>query len=921
MIDKMAPGSNLRLEMVTMEDIPTLTEVWFAAFTDPELRRLWPDTPGVRKWWDDANRHDLLDKPFQRYIKVVDPDTLDTNGRSRIAAYAKWDLSMPEDRGRRYPPWHEDMPGEVCDVFFAREENERRRVMGNEKHYCATFQSLEVRKSLTMMTPDLDTVATHPDYQRRGAGSMLVKCTGGPVPCQNCHRLRLECTFNYPESAVSSEPGDPHNLLAPTETLTEAGTKRRRIAAACTECRAQKAKCSGHRPQCFHCNRRNLTCSYPTLPSRRKSRQAGQPQQSASPESSSTCTLSQSASYEAESTLQHYARPPSLNTSLEQSLLSTDVIRQHLEVFFDHVYPLGYDFFHRPSMMEDFYAGKLPPILCTSICAAAAIFVSRSRESRIMSIQWAKEVDGYIFANLNVFKVLNIQLMALSKFQNFAYRQFGKVWLLISTAARLCVSFQLNDDRPLPPDADTATVIRRECDRRLVWHVWWMDKGFSAGFDEFTCLPSRWMRIGLPNPEHTFRHGLLKPTSKLSDGVEALASHDAGARAYLMILYSLRCDILRSTKEIVLESRRDSSPAVVAKAVATLKELRDKLTRFLDHMPSHIRPIERSMFSHSTTPEFSAYITLNSWFLQSSCDLYRTCLPGHARESAAASFIAKAPPDFVSSWRALAVSHALRLARMWEHLQALRSKGALHSKQTRIPIGLGYGNMVHQCTKTLLTARRYGLYKNLTDPITGSPVELDDETVDALCQSNVALLDDMSNIVPIIAVLQQDVKKMIETENHNRHLTVESPEEAAPVSSEVQRNTLLSRYHPLAQSFDADAKTVDEIAIQHSDSPQLSARSLAPSQGGDVSMADDSSHYQMQAPSDIYQPTTAHSIGLGQIDPGFDGPMTWSGFAENQLAQDYYVAPSQFDMSGELSWFLSSYLDSDPATSGVQTSS
>ncbi|KAI8186753.1 putative transcriptional regulatory protein [Colletotrichum sp. SAR 10_66] len=654
-----------------------------------------------------------------------------------------------------------------------------------------------------------------------------VKCTGGPEPCENCRRLRLGCTFNYPESAVSSEPGDPHNLLAPTETLTEAGTRRRRIANACAECRAQKAKCSGHRPQCFHCNRRNLTCVYQSLPSRRKSRQTnGQPQQSASPESSSTCTLSQGASYEAESTLQQYMKTPSLNTSLEQTLLSTDVIRQHLEVFFDHVYPLGYDFFHRPSMMEEFYAGKLPPILCTSVCAAAAIFVSRSRESRVLSIQWAKEVDGYIFANLNVFKVLNIQLMALSKFQNFAYRQFGKVWLLISTAARLCVSFQLNDERPLPPDADTSTVIRRE-----------------------------------------------------------------------------------STKAIVLESRSDSSPAAVAKALTTLKSLQSQLANFLAHMPSHIQPSELNMFSHSTTPEFSAYITLNSWYLQTCCDLYRTCLPGHARESAAPAFTSKAPPEFVSTWRALAVSHALRMARLWEHLQALRSKGALHSKQTRLPIGLGYGNMVHQCTKTLLTARRYSLYDNLVDPITDAPVTLDDETVEALCKSNLALLDDMSNIAPIIAVLQQDVKRMIETETKNSHIAPESPEEAAPISSEVQRNTLLSRYHPLSQSFDANAKTVDEVAIQHSDSPQLTTRSLH----GDVPMAD-RDHYQMHAPSDIYQASTAHPIGLGQIDSSLDGPMTWSGFAENQLAQDYYVAPSQFDMSGELSWFLSSYLDPDPST-------
>lgn len=133
----MTKPNALTLETVSLEDFPVLTEVWFAAFTDPDLRRLWPDTLGVRKWWDDANRHDLLNKPFQQYIKVVDHSSTDVQGRARIAAFAKWDLSMPEERGRRYPPWHEDMPGQVCDVFFQREEDERKREMEDKKHYCA----------------------------------------------------------------------------------------------------------------------------------------------------------------------------------------------------------------------------------------------------------------------------------------------------------------------------------------------------------------------------------------------------------------------------------------------------------------------------------------------------------------------------------------------------------------------------------------------------------------------------------------------------------------------------------------------------------------------------------------------------------------------------------------------------------------
>jgi hypothetical protein len=132
----MTSPASLQLEPLTLEDTPALTELWFAAFTDPELRRVFPDTPAVRQWLTDANRHDLTHKPFQKYIKVIDPTSTDQQGRPRIAAYAKWDTSMPDERGGRYPPWHEEMSSSLCDEFFRKEEENRMRVMGEKKHFC-----------------------------------------------------------------------------------------------------------------------------------------------------------------------------------------------------------------------------------------------------------------------------------------------------------------------------------------------------------------------------------------------------------------------------------------------------------------------------------------------------------------------------------------------------------------------------------------------------------------------------------------------------------------------------------------------------------------------------------------------------------------------------------------------------------------
>ncbi|EPS26468.1 hypothetical protein PDE_01405 [Penicillium oxalicum 114-2] len=144
-----------KLEIVTLKDIPAISQLWFAAF--PDMEALFPNTPAMHQWWDDANRADMIRKPFQKYLKVVDTHTLDERGRPRLVAYAKWDLSMPEERGPRFPPWHESQPALDCDTLFQGLESERARVMGSRRHYY------------------LDMLATHPEYRRRGAGSMLVK--------------------------------------------------------------------------------------------------------------------------------------------------------------------------------------------------------------------------------------------------------------------------------------------------------------------------------------------------------------------------------------------------------------------------------------------------------------------------------------------------------------------------------------------------------------------------------------------------------------------------------------------------------------------------------------------------------------------------------------------------------------------------
>lgn len=122
------PASTRALEPLYEEDIPAAVSLWYSAFDSEEMRRLFPDTPGVRKWWHDTIRNDLLQKQKQKYLKVIE--------EGKMIAFVKWDLASPEESGNRFLPWHPDMNSEACNNLTTQNLRERERVMGSRKYYC-----------------------------------------------------------------------------------------------------------------------------------------------------------------------------------------------------------------------------------------------------------------------------------------------------------------------------------------------------------------------------------------------------------------------------------------------------------------------------------------------------------------------------------------------------------------------------------------------------------------------------------------------------------------------------------------------------------------------------------------------------------------------------------------------------------------
>ena len=120
---------SLVIQTVTLNDVPALSQLWYTAFSIPVNLRMFPDTPGVRAWWDEANRRDLLHSPLRKLFKVLDPAT-----PYFVIAYAKWDLD-PSQSGERFPPWHEESDHAICERLFTGLAEEWTKLFGDQKHY------------------------------------------------------------------------------------------------------------------------------------------------------------------------------------------------------------------------------------------------------------------------------------------------------------------------------------------------------------------------------------------------------------------------------------------------------------------------------------------------------------------------------------------------------------------------------------------------------------------------------------------------------------------------------------------------------------------------------------------------------------------------------------------------------------------
>ncbi|KAK3110834.1 hypothetical protein LTR53_014471 [Teratosphaeriaceae sp. CCFEE 6253] len=142
-----------RMREARKADVSAMTDVFFHSFNAPFWQYFLPETPDVRRWWDQGWALGI-DSATDRSFVVEDSEQGD-----RIVAFSRW--MTPQSDGNQVRECWPEMPGgmdmEVADAFFSGMEANRHAMMEKRPHWF------------------LEMLGVHEDYQKHGIGATLIK--------------------------------------------------------------------------------------------------------------------------------------------------------------------------------------------------------------------------------------------------------------------------------------------------------------------------------------------------------------------------------------------------------------------------------------------------------------------------------------------------------------------------------------------------------------------------------------------------------------------------------------------------------------------------------------------------------------------------------------------------------------------------
>ncbi len=290
-----------------------------------------------------------------------------------------------------------------------------------------------------------------------------------------------------------------------------------------------------------------------------------------------------------------------------------------------------------------------------------------------------------------------------------------------------------------------------------------MDRHLADGLDESLELPEANMQLLPPCSEQEFREQPHAQMERLDRETTPPLKTGPSMNTFHCRLWSLRHAILRygfvphlpwqpwadgvcSMTKNLTAPQQDLE---VFQVVEDVRRLQIRLTSFRETLPATYEMTQRNMRQLCCTDEWVGFVILHSWICQLHIDLYSFALP-EIKENTNSELLHGLPAGFLRKARGQAVGWAVNYSQLWESLQTLLEE----QPRARAPLVAAspwIGACTVQSSKVLLLSKKYGLYSHLREH-TSAPLRsggtVDDTMHNALIQSNLSSLDNISHLLP-----------------------------------------------------------------------------------------------------------------------------------------------------------------------------
>ncbi|OAA41673.1 Transcription factor [Metarhizium rileyi] len=722
-----------------------------------------------------------------------------------------------------------------------------------------------------------------------------VRCNGIHPVCSNCQRLGFPCSYDDSDA-------DSWSLALP----------RRRVKQACLSCHSRKARCSGHMPACERCRAQGIECVYrpgkrTKGPGRTSYGEIRSPRSHDGDDRDRTRDRDHEKPEDSDTPLTDPANTPStFNHDIPGMDESFDSLTcRTFDQFFRHVHHIPmYSFLHRASLMEQYNAGKVEKALLLALIGITSCLTEMGAGVREYGDHCIDRAEHLIFSDYSRPSTFKVQALVFMIKHRILSNRYPSAFMLLSMASRFAAALRLNHNSP------NLCFLAQESRRRLMWSLYCIDAGISAGYRDFALWRADRILVSLPCNERNFEFDLPQAAEMLdpaANGPEMPPLEDVGSLALHIRILHLRQKIIEFTKDVLVSRTITDTPSLQEPVLALHKQLDD----FASRLPSSFQFSESSLRLRAYSPRICVFVMIHVWWHQCHCDLYRMTMAGF-REALPEAALQSLDPVFLAHCQRQCVDHSLAMASIFASMQKLGAK----------PVAdLDLALCAYQCARMMKYAL-HGSGENLglTVDVVTEKAKVCLQTIKQCCMGPAAgaIRSDLERLIsqglgsevssPQDTTVDSSRTNNVGSDVPSRHPVLRNIEvtEEPSVISTTQTAASRTGSHP-PESFIATTP-VTAATMQTS----LSAQELTTPNTWTAGPTFPSLAAAMQAhgqpePMDLANASNKSETGAGELNSAYEGALDMFD-QDNGLAHAMGVEPNPWNWGGDLQWpdFLSS---------------